>query len=187
MPLENAFRIPLFFDDLWQNLETILITNLSLQIYLLLSRASSEISSKLNLSDSPQKLINLSILMKTRQPQPQSQSQISQFYPRIIVVDGSIQSVSTIDPSHLFGNRLWLPSPIKFISSESISENESIQSVVIENMSELECIETKAFEKTNLQLIILPASVEVLDAECFSSCSSLSFVLFETGSKIIMN
>jgi hypothetical protein len=70
------------------------------------------------------------------------QSQISQVVweiadelcPRIIVIDGLLQCVSTIDRSPFFGDRLWLPSPIKIISSKTVYENESIKSVVIENV-----------------------------------------------------
>jgi hypothetical protein len=44
-----------------------------------------------------------------------------------------------------------------------------------------------AFSGTGLVEIILPASVEVLGEECFSSCESLSSIAFEFGSKFLGN
>jgi hypothetical protein len=56
---------------------------------------------------------------------------------------GQIQTVSRIGPSHSIVNRLWLPSQIKMICSKGFYENESIKSVVIENKSKLEGIESE--------------------------------------------
>jgi hypothetical protein len=55
--------------------------------------------------------------------------------------------------SLFFENRLWLPSSIKKMSSESVSSNRLIKSVVIENQSKLEIIETHAFENTHLEFM----------------------------------
>jgi hypothetical protein len=92
--------------------------------------------------------------------------------------------VSTAGHSHLMETRLWLPSPIIFIPSESVSENESIRSVVIEHQSKLDRIEMKAFENTGVKFVRVPASVEVLGEVCFSSCRSLSSVTFASGSRL---
>jgi hypothetical protein len=78
-----------------------------------------------------------------------------EFYPRIIVIDGQIQSVSTIVHSHFIVNRLWIPSSIKLNLSENVNsnENEKIQSDVIENQSKLAGIEMKASKRADLQCI----------------------------------
>jgi hypothetical protein len=68
------------------------------------------------------------------------------FCPRIIVIDGLLLCGSRIGHSHLFVNKLWLPSSSQLISSKSNSENELIESVVIENRSKLGGVEPKAFE-----------------------------------------
>jgi uncharacterized protein YuzB (UPF0349 family) len=102
-----------------------------------------------------------------------------EFYPQIIVIDGQIQCVSTVGPSDFIVNRLWFPSSIKLISSKAIYENESI---VIENLSKLERIESEAFRKTSLNFFSVPHSVKALDVKCFSHCESLSSVRFESGS-----
>jgi hypothetical protein len=57
----------------------------------------------------------------------------------------------------------------KFISSECISQNASIKSFVIENVSKLERIETKAFNKTTVEFVRVPGSVAFLGQLCFSS------------------
>jgi hypothetical protein len=105
-------------------------------------------------------------------------------WSRIIVIDGLIQWVSTIGASHLNINRLWLPSSIKFIPSNCVYENKTIKSIVIENMSKLEGIESEAFQNTNLKFIAIPNSVVFLSAKCFSECGSLSSVTFESKSKL---
>jgi hypothetical protein len=116
----------------------------------------------------------------------ESQSQISQFLweisadfcPRIIVIDGLILSVSSIGSSHFIVDRLWLPSGIKLICSRNVYKNESIKSIVIENVSKLEKINSEAFQKTALNFFTIPSSVEVLGEKCFSHCGSLSSVRF---------
>jgi hypothetical protein len=62
---------------------------------------------------------------------------------RTSVIDELIVSVSTIGHSDFIVNRLWLPSSIKLLSSESFYENgnEIIKSVVIEHQSRLAIIE----------------------------------------------
>jgi hypothetical protein len=178
----------------WQN-------NVYLQMYPPIYFDSNEISSELNLNDSPQisqfwssQFINgrctlkfsISLSMTNRQLQL---SQVSwkladDFCRRIIVIDGLIVCVSTTGHSHSIGTRLWLPSLITFIASESVSENESIPLVVIEHKSKLERIEWKVFQKTGLKFVTVPASVEVLGENCFSSCRSLSSVTFALGSRL---
>jgi hypothetical protein len=118
------------------------------------------------------------------------QSQISQFLwkitdefsPRIIVAESLILRVSMIGHSLFFINRLWLLSPIKFISSQILSERESIQSVVIEDVSKLQRIEAKAFQTTNLEFVKIPVSVAFLGEKCFSHWSSLSSITFKSES-----
>jgi hypothetical protein len=48
-------------------------------------------------------------------------------------------------------------------------------------------IERSAFLRTGLIEIIIPASVEVLGAGCFSKCRSLSSVQIEAGSRLPPN
>jgi hypothetical protein len=120
------------------------------------------------------------------------QSQISQFLwklsedfcPRIIGIDGRIQWVSMIVPSHFIVNKLWLPSGIKLISLKSVSENESLKSVVIENMSKLEGIESEAFQRTILNFLAIPNSVGFLGSKCFCCRRSLSPNRFESESRL---
>jgi hypothetical protein len=76
------------------------------------------------------------------------------------VADGLILCVSTIGHSSFFVKRLWFPSPIKFISSENVSENDSIQSVRLKTV-ELERIEAKALLKANLESVRIPGCVTV--------------------------
>jgi hypothetical protein len=45
-------------------------------------------------------------------------------------------------------------------------------------------IEKHAFIGTSLIEIILPSSVEVLNAGCFAECESLSSITFESGSRL---
>jgi hypothetical protein len=121
-----------------------------------------------------------------------SQLQISQvlwkitkeFCPRIIVINGRIQCVSTIDPSDFIFNKLWLPSSIKIICWKSVSENKNIQSVVIENKSQLEGIESEVFTKMALKFLAIPNSVRFLAKRCFYECKSLSSIGFESGSRL---
>jgi hypothetical protein len=97
------------------------------------------------------------------------------FCPRIIVKDGRIQWVSTIGPSHLTVNKLWLPSGIKMISWKSVSQNKSIKFIVIENQSKLQGIASKAFRNAKLRFLAIPDSVGFLGVNCFSACKSLFF------------
>jgi hypothetical protein len=103
---------------------------------------------------------------------------IADFCPRIIVIDGEIEWVSTISSSHLIVNKLWLPSRIKKISPKSISDHEMIKSVVIEKESKLEEIESEAI----LTLLPIPSSIVFLGGNCFSDCGSFSSVIFESES-----
>jgi hypothetical protein len=107
-----------------------------------------------------------------------------EFCPQIIVIDGLIHSVSTIGRSHLILQKLWLPSRIKLISWESVYEDKSIESVVIENLSQLEGIERETFQETDLKFIAISKSVEFIGANCFSWCGSLSSISFESGSRL---
>jgi hypothetical protein len=81
------------------------------------------------------------------------------------VIDGLILWISTIGHSHFNINKLWLPSRIKFISSKSVSEKESLKSVVIENGSKLERIESEAFQKTGVKFVTIPDSVTFFGRE----------------------
>jgi hypothetical protein len=109
---------------------------------------------------------------------------VDEFCPRTIVIGGLILLVSTIADFDFSGRKLWLPSSIKFISSECLGQNKSIKSIVIENMSKLERIESEAFKRTSLNFFSIPNSVAFLGANCFSECGSLSSVTFESGSKL---
>jgi hypothetical protein len=100
------------------------------------------------------------------------------------MTDGIILCVSTIGHSIFFINKLWLPSSMKKISSENHSENESIESIVIDNVSKLDRIEAKTFKKTKLEFMKIPVSVGFLGEECFSDCSLLSSITFECSSRL---
>jgi hypothetical protein len=67
-------------------------------------------------------------------------------------------------------NEQWLSSQIRLISSKNLSENESIQSAVIEN--------------ENLDFLVIPDSVGLLGTNCFYGCKSLSWVIFESDSRL---
>jgi hypothetical protein len=104
---------------------------------------------------------------------------------------------------------MWLPSRIKIFFFECFTQAKSLQSVVIENASNLKGIKRMAFSETGLQFlsvpasvsrlsrieqsafcetglveIILPASIEFLVGRCFSDCRSFSSVRFESGSRL---
>jgi hypothetical protein len=70
------------------------------------------------------------------------------------------------------GKALWIPSRIEFIVPEGISACERLKSVVFENGSKLEQIDSRVFSKTGLKFVTIPGSVEVLGKECFSGCRS---------------
>jgi hypothetical protein len=89
---------------------------------------------------------------------------------RIIGIDGQIQCVSTIRPSHFIVNRLWLPSPIK--------------SIVIENMPQLERIESNGFEMMGLRFLRIPDLVEFLGEKCCCECVAFSSITFESKSRL---
>jgi hypothetical protein len=70
------------------------------------------------------------------------------------------------------------------ISSKSVSENEFIKSVAIENQSQLQRIESEAFRETNLTFLTIPDSLEILSENSFYWCRSLSLITFESRSKL---
>jgi hypothetical protein len=107
-----------------------------------------------------------------------------EFCPRMIVVDGMIMWVSAVGNPHFSATRLWIPSPIKFIASESFSDNEEFGFLVFEKVSMLERIEAKAFSKTTLKSIVISEFVEVLSERCFFKCKLLSSVRIESRSKL---
>jgi hypothetical protein len=45
-------------------------------------------------------------------------------------------------------------------------------------------IESKVFSASSLQSITIPRSVQILCSSCFSRCSSLSSIFFETNSQL---
>jgi hypothetical protein len=45
-------------------------------------------------------------------------------------------------------------------------------------------IEKQAFAETGLIELVIPASIELLDEDCFLRCGSLTSLTFETGSKL---
>jgi hypothetical protein len=104
--------------------------------------------------------------------------------PRINVIDGAIVWISAIVPSQSFVGRVWLPSPIKIISSKGCSENKYIKSIVVENKSKLERIESEAFQRADLKFLAIPDSVTFLGERCFWECTSLSSVRFESESRL---
>jgi hypothetical protein len=69
----------------------------------------------------------------------------------------------------------------KSLSLESFYENKYIQSIVVEDMSMLERIESEAFKKTGLNFMTVPDSVVFLGVECSCKCKSLSSITFESG------
>jgi hypothetical protein len=107
-----------------------------------------------------------------------------EFCPRMIVVDGMILYVSAVGNPHFCATRLWIPSPIRSISSECFYDSKQFKFLVFENLSMLERIETKAFSKTSLISVVILRSVEVLGESCFLECGLLSSVTIESGSKL---
>jgi hypothetical protein len=106
-----------------------------------------------------------------------------EFCPRLIVVDGFIQYVSSVGCGFFTGSILWLPSSTKLIVSESLSKNQSF-SIVFEKGSNMGNLGEEVFSNTRLLFVQIPASVEFLGEKCFSYCGSLSSVTFETGSRL---
>jgi hypothetical protein len=106
------------------------------------------------------------------------------FCPRLIVTNGVIRRVSTINRGHFTGSTLWISWSIELIASELLSQNPELKSVVFENGSRLKQIDKAIFSNTSLKFIQIPSSVTTLSVECFSECELLSLVIFETGSRL---
>jgi hypothetical protein len=146
----NKFSRYLHFDGLYQNSKTILNSTIYIRMYLPVYLHSNVLSSR-RVPTTSSFLLHGRCALKLSISMTKPQSQISQvlwtitdeFCPRTIAIDGRILWVSTIGPSHFIVSRLWLPSGIKLICSKSFCENQSIQSVVIENMSKLKGIESE--------------------------------------------
>jgi hypothetical protein len=85
---------------------------------------------------------------------------------------------------HFSGSTLWIPWPTELITSECISQNEGLRSIVFETGSRLEQIATKVFLKTDLKFVTILRLLEVWGQYCFSGCKSLSLVTFESGSRL---
>jgi hypothetical protein len=108
----------------------------------------------------------------------------NKFYCRLVLVDGVVLCVAGICDKYFFGNRLWLPARIKFITSNSIYENERLKSCVIEDRSKLEGIEANTFSLTGLEFVLVLVSVRALSEWCVSDRQSLSSVTFESRSRL---
>jgi hypothetical protein len=102
----------------------------------------------------------------------------------MIVIEGMIMCVSAVGNPHFSATRLWIPSPIDFITSECFSGSQEFKSLVFENVSMLERIKARAVSKTILRSVAISGSVEVLGESCFLECELLSSVTIESGSKL---
>jgi hypothetical protein len=78
-----------------------------------------------------------------------------EFCPRLIVTDGIILWVSAIGGAPFSGSTLWIPSPTEFIASECISQSEGFKTIVFENGSRLEQIETEMLIAHNIFTYVL--------------------------------
>jgi hypothetical protein len=88
--------------------------------------------------------------------------------------------VSTTSHFHFIIKRLWLPSSIKLISFKRIYENESIKSIVPENISKSKGFESETFKKTGLKFVAIPDSVGFWGVNGFSERKSVSLVPCES-------
>jgi hypothetical protein len=59
-----------------------------------------------------------------------------------------------------------------------------LQSVIFEDNSHLSEIAERAFSSTEVEIIVLPSSLEIIGRSAFALCSKLSNVAFEDDSKL---
>jgi hypothetical protein len=76
---------------------------------------------------------------------------------------------------------VWIPLSIREFTAKCFEKCKVIQSFSLELPSGLIRIESSAFSHSSLQSIAIPRNVEILESSCFSSCKSLSSILFESN------
>jgi uncharacterized protein YuzB (UPF0349 family) len=103
------------------------------------------------------------------------------FNRRIGVLDGFARAVLEISRVEVEGGRSWIPSSIESFSGP-------LPRVGHLNAFEGDCklsrLEQGAFCWSELTAIHIPASVEMIDAKCFSYCGSLASVTFAVDCKL---
>jgi hypothetical protein len=77
-----------------------------------------------------------------------------------------------------------IPSSVEVLCKSSITESDSVESVMSEAGSKLQWIEESAFAESRLKLIVVLSSIEMLCKSCFSGCESLSSITFESNSHL---
>jgi hypothetical protein len=82
------------------------------------------------------------------------------------------------------GARFQIESSIEGICEGCFMWCKSVLSVVFEENSQLSRLENRAFSRSGLTSIHLPASVTVIGGFCFCCCRSLVSITFESGSKL---
>jgi hypothetical protein len=103
--------------------------------------------------------------------------------------NGLLCSVVNVEPlvgiyGERFVSRVIIPRELKKISSETFTNQYTLQNVAFEAISKLEGIERAAFSLCHLQSICIPASVQTISNDAFSSNISLQNVIFEKGSAL---
>lgn len=76
-----------------------------------------------------------------------------------------------------------IPSTIKRIGSYAFNHCLEIKTFKFESNSKLKSLENHAFRESNIKRIVIPSTVEIIDAECFFD-STLQKVEFEPNSKL---
>jgi hypothetical protein len=119
-----------------------------------------------------------SLSLESRQRIVDSDS--TDFYERrIVVTDGSINTITRSTLSDPEIERVWIPHSIL-----NLNWRWQIDSVVFESNSRLTRIESEAFLYASLESILIPSNVEIFGSYCFSHCESLSSVTFESNSRL---
>jgi hypothetical protein len=119
-------------------------------------------------------------------------SHSTQFYERrVVVIDGSINTVTLNALSQTAILRVWIPNSILFLKGPHrpiqlglVNQRDPLKLIVFESNSCLTRIESKVFSSSSLQSILIPRSVEILGSDCFSYCKSFSSITFESNSHL---
>jgi hypothetical protein len=113
----------------------------------------------------------------------------TKFYERRVVVrNGSINTVPRCTPSGSQILRAWIPDSIvilKWYRSELEfefgKERHALKSILFELNSRLTRIESDTLYLSSLESILIPRNIEILESNCFSNCRSLSSITFESN------
>jgi hypothetical protein len=147
------------------------------------------------ITDFPSTLMFLlnSLSLSLGSPQRTGDSDSTKFYERrVIVIGGSINTVTLCSLKNTEILRVWIPNSIMFLNWQWETrefgfgkEHGALKSIVFESNSRLTRIEPETFSDSSLQSMVIPNNVEILGWGCFSNCESLSSITFESNSRLI--